>query len=112
VNQYVLLVEEDGILLGFCCAYVNESLLYDTYLDNLHVSAIPNGKGLGTLLMQGLINEISTRAGMDKMYLWVLDSNDAAINFYDKLKGIRAETLKQMILGILNFGKSDMFGMI
>ncbi|MFT6995769.1 MAG: ribosomal protein S18 acetylase RimI-like enzyme [Maribacter sp.] len=105
VNQYILLVEEDGILLGFCCAYVNESLLYGTYLDNLHVSTIANGKGLGTLLMQRLINEITTRAGMDKMYLWVLDSNDTAINFYDKLKGRRAETVKADDIGDIEFWK-------
>ncbi|MFT6934201.1 MAG: ribosomal protein S18 acetylase RimI-like enzyme [Maribacter sp.] len=104
-NQYILLAEEERMLLGFCCAYVDESPLYGSYLDNLHVSAMANGKGLGTLLMQGLINEITTRAGMDKMYLWVLDSNDAAINFYDKLKGRRAETLKADDIGDIEFWK-------
>jgi|AntAceMinimDraft_5_1070358.scaffolds.fasta_scaffold00125_31 ribosomal protein S18 acetylase RimI-like enzyme len=86
-NRYIVLAEEDGMLLAFCCAYVNKDAIYSTYLDNLHVSVKANGKGLGTLLMHRLINEIRTRNGASNMYIWVLQNNKVAIDFYDKLKG-------------------------
>lgn len=45
VNQYILIAEEDGILLGFCCAYVNEirsrsglDTLYFWVLDSTDVA--------------------------------------------------------------------------
>ena len=37
------------------------------------------------------------------MYLRVLDSTDAAINCYDKLKGRRAKTLKADAIGDIEF---------
>lgn len=104
-NQYVLLVEEDGMLLGFCCAYIDENDSYGSYLDNLHVSSKANGRGLGTLLMQKLAEEINRRHGMDKLYLWVLDTNEAAIDFYERLKGRREETIKADDIGDTEFWK-------
>lgn len=104
-NQYVVLAEEDGLVLGFCCAYIDESESYGNYLDNLHVSSKAKGRGLGTLLVQKLIEEIKGRNGMDKLYLWVLDSNEVAIDFYDKLKGRREETIKADDIGDAEFWK-------
>jgi ribosomal protein S18 acetylase RimI-like enzyme len=104
-KQNIIIAEEDGALLGFCCAYVNESLRYGTYLDNLHVSSKASGRGLGTLLMKRLVHEIGSRFGSDTLYLWVLDSNDAAINFYDKLKGRREKPIKANDIGDTEFWK-------
>lgn len=104
-NQYVVLAEEDGMLLGFCCAYMDESNRYGSYLDNLHVSSKANGRGLGTLLMQKLAEEINRRHGMDKLYLWVLDTNEAAIDFYERLKGRREATIKADDIGDTEFWK-------
>lgn len=104
-NQYVLLVEEDGMLLGFCCAYIDENDSYGSYLDNLHVSSKANGRGLGTLLMQKLAEEINRRHGMDKLYLWVLATNEAAIDFYERLKGRREATIKADDIGDTEFWK-------
>lgn len=86
-NQCILLAEEEGLLLGFCCAYINQSPQYGTYLDNLHVSDKAKGKGLGTLLILNLSKEIKARNGVHSMYLWVLENNKGAIDFYNKLNG-------------------------
>lgn len=104
-NQFVVLAEEDGELLGFCCAYFNESVDYGTYLDNLHVSSEAKGRGLGTFLMQRLLNEIKSHNVSDKMYLWVMKGNDTAIDFYDKLKGSTEEPVKADDIGDTEFWK-------
>ncbi len=104
-NQYILLAEEDGILLGFCCAYLGVDAIYGTYLDNLHVSAEANGKGLGTILMQRFVAEIRSRNASDTLYLWVLDSNEVAINFYDKLNGKAEAPIKANDIGDKEFWK-------
>jgi ribosomal protein S18 acetylase RimI-like enzyme len=104
-NQYIVISEEDGILIGFCCAYIDESNRYGSYLDNLHVSTKANGKGLGTMLMQSLVREIRSRSTLDALYLWVLDSNHIAINFYDKLSGQAQAPIKANDIGDKEFWK-------
>ena len=104
-NQFIVLAEEDGELLGFCCAYFNESVDYGTYLDNLHVSSEATVRGLGTYLMQRLVTEIKSRNVSDKMYLWVIKGNDTAIDFYDKLKGSAEEAVKANDIGDAEFWK-------
>ncbi len=104
-NQYTVLAEEDGLVLGFCCAYINESPKFGTYLDNLHVSDKAKGKGLGTLFLKKLINEIRTRNGADAMYLWVMDSNEVAIDFYNNLNGRNEERIKADDIGDCAFWK-------
>ena len=104
-NQLVILAEEEGKLLGFCCAYSNESVVYGTYLDNLHVSSEATGKGLGTYLIQRLIKEIRCRNVSDNMYLWVMKGNTTAIDFYDKLKGRTEEPVKAIDIGDAEFWK-------
>lgn len=104
-HQYIVLAEEEGTLLGFCCAYIDQSTHYGTYLDNLHVSAKAKRRGLGTVLIQKLIQEIKQRNETDKLYLWVLDTNEEAINFYDTLKGRREEPIKADDIGDAEFWK-------
>jgi ribosomal protein S18 acetylase RimI-like enzyme len=102
-NQCVVLAEEDGVLLGFGCAYVDKDDLYGSYLDNLHVSNKANAKGLGTLLMQWLVKEIRARKGVDSMYLWVLENNKVAIDFYEKLKGRSEKPIQSDDIGDRTF---------
>lgn len=102
-NQCIVLAEEDGVLLGFYCAYVDKDDLYGSYLDNLHVSDKANAKGLGTLLMQYLIKEIKARNGADSMYLWVLENNKVAIDFYEKLKGRSEKPIQSDDIGDRTF---------
>ena len=103
-NQYVLLAEEKGTIVGFVCAYLNQDATYGTYLDNLHVSAKMQGSGIGTHLMGKLANELKTLTKQG-IYLWVVEGNDLAINFYDNLKGKALDTVKADDIGDAPFLK-------
>ena len=101
----MLLAEEDGNLLGFMYAYFNHDAQFGTLLDNLHVSLNSQGKGLGTQLMVLLAKEILKRNNEKGFYLWVLDSNAAAISFYDNLGGVAVETVESNEIGDKPFFK-------
>ncbi|MDP5061995.1 MAG: GNAT family N-acetyltransferase [Maribacter sp.] len=98
-DQYVLLAEEDGNMLGFICAYFNENAQFGTLLDNLHVSLNTQGKGVGTKLMAALAEEILKRKSANGFYLWVLDTNTAAISYYEKIGGVAIETIESNDIG-------------
>ena len=100
-NQYVILVEDKGELLGFVCAYLNND---GTYLDNLHVSTKAKGKGIGSKLMGRLTEEVMKHSTKG-MYLWVLENNKEAITFYTNLKGKALDKVVGDDIGDTNFIK-------
>lgn len=104
-NQYIMLAEEKGKLLGFCCAYLNEDFSYGTYLDNLHVSSKAKGKGIGSKLIQNLVAKILDSKCPNGFYLWVLKQNTEAIRFYDQLKGAPVEHVIANDIGDVEFVK-------
>lgn len=104
-HQHILLAEENGLLLGFICSYFDENPIYGTYLDNLHVSAEAKGKGIGTLLMGKLAEEILNSDYKNGFYLWVLITNHAAISFYDRIGGTALETVEANDIGDAVFQK-------
>lgn len=93
--MYLILAEEAGELVGFGCLFLEDDERYGALLDNLHVSHLHSGKGIGTKLMALLAKEILRRAGRRDMYLWVLRDNDAAIRFYERLHAQRKEQLTE-----------------
>jgi len=105
-NQYILVAEENGTLLGFLCAYFEENLDYGSYLDNLHVGPAAKGKGIGTQLMAKLAKTILERNYPHGFYLWVLDTNYAAITFYDRVGGERLESVEANDIGDQVFSKT------
>ncbi|TDT46796.1 L-amino acid N-acyltransferase YncA [Maribacter spongiicola] len=105
LNQYVLIAEEDGNFLGFMCAYFNYDDQYGTLLDNLHVALNTQGKGIGTKLMAALAKEIVQRDSTNDFYLWVLNTNIAAIKYYEKIGGVAKETVESNDIGDKTFLK-------
>lgn len=105
-NQYIVIAEDDGQLLGFICSYFEEKPVYGTYLDNLHVSDAAKGKGIGTKLIGGLAQEIINRNYKNGFYLWVLNTNYAAITFYDRIGGESLETVEANDIGDTVFQKT------
>lgn len=103
-NQHVLIVEEEGELLGFVCAYLDENETYGTYLDNLHVSSKAQGRGLGTQLMGKLANQISNHSTKG-LYLWVIEGNNLAIAFYNRLNGKALDSVEADDIGDASFIK-------
>ncbi|SIQ18761.1 GNAT family N-acetyltransferase [Maribacter ulvicola] len=104
-NQYILIAEADGDFLGFMCAYFNHDDQYGTLLDNLHVGLNAQGKGIGTKLMAALAKEVLRRDGTNDFYLWVLDTNAAAISYYERLGGVAKETVESNDIGDKTFLK-------
>lgn len=97
-DQFLLLAEENEVLIGFLCAYLHHDKTYGALLDNLHVSLASKGKGVGTTLMKLLAEKLQER-GLDKMYLWVLEQNAEARGFYESLGGVAMETVEETEVG-------------
>jgi ribosomal protein S18 acetylase RimI-like enzyme len=92
-NQYVLLAEKECELCGFACIYSDDDTLFGTLLDNLHVSGKEQGLGIGTQLMKQVAKKINARQQTTNFYLWVLEENYPAREFYERLGGKNYETI-------------------
>jgi GNAT superfamily N-acetyltransferase len=77
--------EVDGFIVGFALYYVRYSTWKGSrlYLEDLIVTEIMRGKGIGKLLFDRLIQEAS-ELGFNGMSWQVLDWNEPAIKFYKK----------------------------
>jgi ribosomal protein S18 acetylase RimI-like enzyme len=91
-NQFVVVAESAGKMVGFACAYGGEDQKWGTFLDNLHVTPDRKRRGIGAQLM-GAVAAWSARIYPGQgIYLWVLQSNFAAQRFYQRLGGENAGT--------------------
>ncbi len=84
-DQFVVLAEEDGRLVGFACAYGREDAEWGTLLDNLHVVPERHGRGTGAGLVTRIGAWCRAEHPDDGLYLWVLDQNDKARGFYSRM---------------------------
>ena len=73
-----LVAEEHGALVGFAHTIFDHDPTWGALLDNLHVAAGNQRRGIGTRLVS--FSRAEVRAGM---YLWVLEQNVAAQAFYE-----------------------------
>ena len=92
-NQQVVLAIHESTLVGFICAYFDDSVMYGTLVDNLHVSSELRGMGVGSQLIAMIAKEIQANHTDSGMYLWVLEQNTAAHHFYKSLEGEVMETI-------------------
>lgn len=93
LGQHVWLAEEEGRLVGFCCLILDEDPDFGTLIDNLHVSEIYRGKGIGGKLLREAARIVSEFARMKKMYLWVYESNLNAREAYKKMGAGNIDTI-------------------
>jgi ribosomal protein S18 acetylase RimI-like enzyme len=94
-NQHVFLATENDTLLGFACLYIDDSELYGSYIDNLHVAAFQHGMGLGKQLMKACATSCLRYSSKKNLYLWVLEENSKARKFYEHLGGIAVEVINE-----------------
>lgn len=92
--QDVVLVAEDEQLLGFIAIWCRP----DPYIDNLHVLPEQKSRGIGKKLMRAGAQELQ-RLGHSSAYLWVFESNQAAIGFYEHLGGVRGVSENHDVFG-------------
>ncbi len=92
-NQYVIVAEMEGQMVGFVCVFAEEDVIFGALLDNLHVSSELKGHGIGKELMRRAATWVYERNATSPLYLWVLVKNEAARQFYDRLGGVNQEMI-------------------
>lgn len=85
-SDVVLVTEEVGEIVGFIAIWCNP----EPFIDNLHVLPRWRSKGMGRLLMQAATQKL-IRLGHSTAYLWVLEENRRAREFYEGLGGVCVE---------------------
>lgn len=84
-NQFVVVAEEDDLLLGFACAYGRDDEQWGTLLDNIHVRPDRQRSGIGRHLLSEVATWCSANYPDWGVYLWVLAKNAMAKQFYRRL---------------------------
>jgi leucine dehydrogenase len=74
--------EDDTGLCGFVHVVFDEDGRWGSLVDNLHVAQHRRRTGLGTALLSRAAGAVAERARGDALYLWVLEQNTAAQEFY------------------------------
>jgi GNAT superfamily N-acetyltransferase len=90
INQHVLVVENEGVLCGFVCAFGNHDFAKGSIIESLHVAPEYQGMGLGRSLLKQAIQWIEHYFPDSGVYIEVMEKNVKAIEFYDHLGGIHS----------------------
>lgn len=69
-------------LWGFACVNIYDNPQWGTLLDNLHVAHSAHRRGIGTVLLNAAARHCANAAPDAGMYLWVLQNNVNAQQFY------------------------------
>jgi len=82
---WAFVAEADGVVVGFALYYIRYSTWKGQrmYLEDLITTESMRGKGIGSLLLNKLIEEAKAKKFTGIMWQ-VLDWNEPAINFYKK----------------------------
>ena len=78
---HILSVTDDEQVIGVCALFRDSDDVYE--LARMAVSDTKQGKGIGTLLLQEIIN-LSQNKGIKKLFLISNTKMEAAINLYKK----------------------------
>ncbi len=90
-DQHTVLAVEGGALLGFVHTLFDEDPTWGALVDNLHVAAGSQRRGLGRRLMaESAAATIAARPARG-LYLWVLEANGRARAFYAACGGQEIE---------------------
>ena len=93
-NEDIVLVAEEGSLFGFVAVWCRPI----PFIDNLHVRPSHRSKKVGSALMKSVAKELINK-GHKTGYLWVFESNEKAIRFYERLGGIQKEQAMKTVFG-------------
>ena len=86
-RRFVLLAKDGDTLAGFICVYAQEDAEWGSLVDNLHVAPGRHRSGIGRLLMREGARWLQEWYPGVGVYLGVLEANDNARRFYERLAG-------------------------
>jgi ribosomal protein S18 acetylase RimI-like enzyme len=93
-NGDLVLVAEEDSLVGFVAVWCRPI----PFIDNLHVRPSHRSKKLGSALIKAAAKELINK-GHKTAYLWVFESNEKAIRFYERLGGVQKEQARKTVFG-------------
>ena len=93
-NQDIVLVAEEDSLVGFIAVWCRPI----PFIDNLHVKPSHRSKKVGSSLIKAAAKELINK-GHKTGYLWVFESNEKAIRFYERLGGTQKEQAMKTVFG-------------
>lgn len=91
-DSATVLAEHDGQLAGFVHVAFDADPKWGSLVDNLHVHHAQRRTGIGTQLLSHAAQAVVDRASAKAMYLWVLQQNANAQQFYLAAGATRADT--------------------
>ncbi|MGO4330825.1 N-acetyltransferase family protein [Cupriavidus sp. 2TAF22] len=95
----VTLARVDGEPAGFSCLLPASEPEFGIYLDNLHVMPEFHGVGLGKRLFAACARRVAAGWPGQPLFLYVLDGNAQAREFYRRLDGIESEPFDDLFPG-------------
>ena len=90
-NHYTIVVELDGAVVGVAHTILDDDPTWGALLENLHVAHDLKRQGAGTRLMSETARVLLSRRPSTGLYLWVLEQNTTAQDFYNARGGAAVE---------------------
>lgn len=90
--MFVIVAEGGDALGGFACVFPHEDPIFGSFLDNLHVAPSRTGQGIGKLLLSEAARRLLNSTPVGGLYLWVLEQNKRARQFYARAGAVEVET--------------------
>jgi ribosomal protein S18 acetylase RimI-like enzyme len=79
-------------LVGFICGFADHDPVWGSYIDNLHVIAGMQRRGIGRTLMRDVAGWLCQVRPDRGVWLWVMEANTSARAFYERLGATDAGT--------------------
>lgn len=87
-----IVVDGDSGVVAFVHVLFDDDDRWGSLVDNLHVTLDRQRTGLGTALLVSAARAVIERATNNAMYLWVLEQNTSAQQFYSALGATNVES--------------------
>ena len=91
-NQRVIVAEDGGAIQGFVCIFGGDDPGWGSFVDNLHVRHDVQARGVGRALMREAATWAEANYPGLGLYLWVMQANENAQRFYERLGGANRGT--------------------